>query len=393
MEPQNTSRRDFFKKTAIATAGISLGSQLLTGKFTPSLSDQVDKSDTPIWRNKREGMQYRMLGRTGMMVSELVVGSYPYDKRELFPVLDAQIQGGINYIDCAFAYGQGKVESTIGDYVKERGIRDEVFLTTKLSSYFGVVHNAFKNYEKSLTEAEKKALKEKAENLIAERGVFTPGYHMNYFGGQEAQVNRTYYRFLALETAGVKDDLKQKIKTYTRKILGESMERMKVDHIDVLFCPHGIAMPDIMEESVLQEMFSDFKRDELISASAVSFHNDVGNNLKKAIEVGYYDVTMFAYNIANQSSVEKLIESANKAGVGTIAMKVARLFSMEKKPSWRQEKLNTAIPGTELSVHAKAFLWALQNSNLSCSVAQMESLEEVAENLTIVGRKVGLQAV
>ncbi|MGC6424857.1 MAG: aldo/keto reductase [Lentimonas sp.] len=393
MEEQNTSRRDFFKKAAVATTGIGLGSRLLTGKYTPGSNTGVDKSNTPIWRNKRGGMQYRMLGRTGMMVSELVIGGYPYHEREMFPILDAQFESGINYIDCAFAYGQGKVESTIGDYVKERGIRDEVFLTTKLSSYFGVVHNAFKKYEKELSDTEKKALKDKSEALIAERGVFTPGYHMNYFGGQEQQVNRTYYRFLTLEAAGVKDDLKQKIKDYTRKLLGESMERMKVDHIDVLFCPHGIAMPDIMEEAVLQEMFSEFKRDGLISASAVSFHNDVGNNLKKAIEVGYYDVTMFAYNIANQASVEKLILKAKEAGVGTVAMKVARLFSMETKPGWRKDKLNTTIPGTDLSIHAKAFLWALQNRNLSCSVAQMESLEEVAENLTVIGRKVDLLKV
>lgn len=356
-------------------------------------SAQAEQAITPIWRNRKEGMHYRMLGRTGMMVSELVVGSYPFDKRENFPILDAQIKSGINYIDCASAYSKGKVESTIGEYLQERGNRKDLFLTTKLSAYYGVVATALREYEKSLSEAEKKAIREKADDLIAERGVFTPGYHMNYFGGQEQQVTRTYYRFLALESAGVKDDLKQKIKSYTRKLLNESMERMQVDHIDVLFCPHGIAMPDLMEESVLPEIFAEFKKEGLISASAVSFHNDVGNNLEKAIEVGYYDVTMFAYNIANQASIEKLIYRANQAGVGTVAMKVARLFSMRNRPEWRKEKLDTAIPGTDLSIHAKAFLWALQNPNLSCAVSQMESLDEVAENVTVVGRKVELQSV
>jgi aryl-alcohol dehydrogenase-like predicted oxidoreductase len=336
-------------------------------------------------------MHYRMLGRTGMMVSELVIGSYACRTPEAYPILDEQISLGLNYVDTASAYDNGNVETNLGNYFRERGNREMVYLSTKLSGYYGVVAQALKEYERGLSEAERRDIRDKSEALIYERGVLTPGYHMNYFDGQEKQVHTTYYRYLALEASGRKGNLKAKVKAHARKLLNQSLERLQVDSIDVLHCPHGIAMPDLMDEAPLREIFEEFKREGLIRAAAVSFHNDVSGNLQKVLEVGFFDVAMFSYNVANHAALEKLVYEAKQAGIGTIAMKVARLFAMENSPEWRASKLNTTVPGTELSVYAKAYLWALQNPNLSCAVSQMESLDEVAENVKVVGRQIDLQ--
>jgi len=48
---------------------------------------------------------------------------------------------------------------------------------------------------------------------------------------------------------------------------------------------------------------------------------------------------------------------------------------------------------SSLSTFAKAYLWALQYPNLSACVAQMETVDQVAENVSIVGRKVDLLPV
>ncbi|ADE53644.1 aldo/keto reductase [Coraliomargarita akajimensis] len=392
MSSNTNPRREFFKKTAGATLGLSLAPNLLSAQ---SGSDRPPKLELtqPEWRNRQDGMEYRMLGRTGMMVSEMVVGGYGLKTADSYPILDEQLKRGMNYVDAASGYHNGQVESNLGEYFKLRGNRDEIFLSTKLSSFYGVVAQELKDYESGLSAAEKAALKDKAEALIEERRVLTPGYHMDYFGGQQGQVHRTYYRFVALEASQRKSGLKQKIKAQARKQLEESLKRLQTDHVDVLHCPHGIAMPDLMDEEPLKELFTEFKQDGLIRASAVSFHNDVAGNLSKAIEVGYFDLTMFAYNIANHAALEPLIYKANQAGMGTIAMKVAKLFSDPETQTWRADKLDATIPETNLSVCAKAYLWALQNPNLSCVISQMESIDEVAENASLAGRKVELKSV
>lgn len=393
MSSPKSTRRKFFQQSAAASVGLALGPAALAGSAKSSDPEIASQPPEPIWRNRRDGMSYRMLGRTGMMVSELVVGTLPYQDDSYFPILDAEIAKGMNYLDCAQAYGQGKAETNIGAYLKDRGIRDDIFLATKLSGYFGYQANLMREIEKTLSASQIEELKQRADTMIEERGVLKPGYHHNYFGRQEAQIPSNYYRHLILQEHGNRDGWKEKNKAHARKLLNESLERLQTDHVDVLHCPHGIAMPELMDDEALREVFADFKADGLIRASALSFHNDVGTHLAKAIDVGYYDVAMFAYNIANNAALEPDIHRANQAGMGLIAMKVARLFAMQDQPVWREQKLDTAIPDEKLSTFSKAYLWALQNPHLSACVSQMESVEEVADNYAIVGRKVDLQLV
>ncbi|MBK1880627.1 aldo/keto reductase [Pelagicoccus mobilis] len=389
----NTSRRAFLKSTGAKSVSLALAAGGLP------LANAVSKEDakpanapTPIWRNRHPDMSYRMLGRTGFMVSELVIGSFAYKSPEHFPIIDDEIDRGINYLDTASAYGQGAVESNIGDYLTQSGNREKIFLATKLSGYYGYASWAIKEIQKDLSESQIEQIRKKGEEMMIERSVLKPGYHMNYFGGQEAQIPKAYFRYLMLKEYGHKVAWQKRAKEHARKLLEEGLARLQTDYIDVLHCPHGLAMPDLIEDETLAEIFAEFKQKGLIRASAVSFHNDVGANLAKAIEVGYYDAAMFAYNIANHAALEPTIYKAKQAGMGLIAMKVARLFAMNDQPEWRREKLNTTLPQEpELSTFAKAYLWALQNPNLSACVSQMESHDEVAENASIVGKKFDLQ--
>lgn len=152
-------------------------------------------------------------------------------------------------------------------------------------------------------------------------------------------------------------------------------------------------MPEMMEDLLIKEIFDDFKQSGKIRFAAVSFHNDVTANLSKVIEAAYYDAAMFAYNIANHAGLETMVHRANKAGIGLIAMKVAKAIGMPGSPQWRLDKLNICIPDAGLSKHAKAYLWALQNNNLSCCVSQMETIDIIKDNASIVGKKVTLQTI
>lgn len=46
----------------------------------------------------------------------------------------------------------------MGVYIKDRGIRDDVFLATKLSSYYGYLGGVIKEIEKNLSSSQIEAL-------------------------------------------------------------------------------------------------------------------------------------------------------------------------------------------------------------------------------------------
>jgi len=78
-------------------------------------------------------MEYRSLGRTGLRVSALCLGTGKFGRatpqEECFRILDRAIDAGINFIDTAFAYDS---EPIIGRGLERSGRRDEVFIMTKI---------------------------------------------------------------------------------------------------------------------------------------------------------------------------------------------------------------------------------------------------------------------
>jgi aryl-alcohol dehydrogenase-like predicted oxidoreductase len=81
-------------------------------------------------------MNYRILGRTGVKVSPLCLGTMNFggrsDEKESRQILDAYNELGGNFIDTANVYNDGKSEEVIGRWLKDRGLRDKTVLSTKV---------------------------------------------------------------------------------------------------------------------------------------------------------------------------------------------------------------------------------------------------------------------
>ena len=81
-------------------------------------------------------MEYRRLGRSGLKISKLALGTMnfgnPTDKGESFRIVQAALDAGINIFDCADAYVDGESERILGQTLAENGKRKEVFITSKV---------------------------------------------------------------------------------------------------------------------------------------------------------------------------------------------------------------------------------------------------------------------
>lgn len=82
-------------------------------------------------------MEYRFLGKTGVEVSALCLGTFsfgfltpPEDAEEM---LKQAIDAGINIIDTADSYSNGESEAIIGNFLSQSGLRDKVLIITKVS--------------------------------------------------------------------------------------------------------------------------------------------------------------------------------------------------------------------------------------------------------------------
>ena len=140
MSEQN-SRRDFLQTAAGLTVGSGAGVNA-AGLAPDSFSGELE------WRNKQPGMHYRRLGRTGLMISEVVSGGDPISSGN-YEHLNLALEMGLNYLDMAPAYGNGDCEIAYGKFLGGSAKRDKVFLQTKVSAYGGLRNRSYTS--KSLT--------------------------------------------------------------------------------------------------------------------------------------------------------------------------------------------------------------------------------------------------
>src|ERR1700759_1135063 len=87
-------------------------------------------------------MKYRLLGTTGMFVSELCLGTMTFGGKDFWAVVgtqgqaeadelvNASLDAGINFIDTADVYSHGESEKLLGKAIA--GKRDKIILATKV---------------------------------------------------------------------------------------------------------------------------------------------------------------------------------------------------------------------------------------------------------------------
>lgn len=108
-------------------------------------------------------MEYRTLGRTGMQVSTLCLGTMMFgkwgnpDPADCERIVDLALDAGINFIDTADVYDFGVSEEMLGQALKGR--RDDVVLATKFHNPMGEDPNHRGNSRRWIVQAVENSLR------------------------------------------------------------------------------------------------------------------------------------------------------------------------------------------------------------------------------------------
>lgn len=111
-------------------------------------------------------MQYKLLGRSGLKVSELCLGTMGFgpgqawsiDKAASFDILEKFAEAGGNFLDTANRYTNGESEKIIGEFIARD--RDQFVVATKYSLYDNTTNvNASGNNRKNMMRSVDASLK------------------------------------------------------------------------------------------------------------------------------------------------------------------------------------------------------------------------------------------
>ena len=210
-------------------------------------------------------MQKRVLGRTGIEVSEVSFGTVslglPYgigisgkedmiSEKEAVELLRSALDKGINFFDTARTYGCS--EERIGRAFRNR--REDVIIATKCAHLYD----------------DKKQL---PQDSVLKRIIDTS--------------------------------------------LNESLSALQTDYIDI-YMMHNADL-NILSNETIAKVFSEYKQKGTARAIGVSTYSVA--ETKKAIESGIWDVVQLAYNLMDQSQGE-LFRLAQQNGIGIVVRSV-----------------------------------------------------------------------
>jgi aryl-alcohol dehydrogenase-like predicted oxidoreductase len=201
-------------------------------------------------------MQYRILGKTGLRVSAVGLGTMvhaghfgPMNDSESLDAIDAAMDLGVNFIDTSDAYGAGYSENLLGQAL--RGKRDRVILATKGGNVMVGPDRGRRN--------------------------FSP--------------------------------------EYISRVMDESLKRLQTDYID-LYQLHNPTV-DVIERGDVWEVLDRAKQAGKIRHYGVSI-NTIDEGIA-AVTDGRSETIQLEYNLLAQEPAEKVFPLAQKANVGIIA--------------------------------------------------------------------------
>ncbi len=257
--------------------------------------------------------KYKLIYRTlGNTGIKLPVVSLGVMRADNPKLVEAALDAGITHLDTAHVYQNGKNEKMLGEVLKDRE-RDSFVIATKI-----------------------------VPDDRGKDGLIGPGCTKE---------------------------------NYLKK-LDISLERLKMDYVDILYY-HAVSNPEAVGHPPVIEALKEAKKQGKTKHIGISVHGDIAKMIEASLEVGVYDVMLIIINFQMQKDkdawerLKKAIDKAAEAGVGLIGMKTMAGGYLDKEKT--------------KPVNCKAALkWVLQNPNIHTTIPGMTNYDMLEENMSVM---------
>ena len=162
-----------------------------------------------------------------------------------------------------------------------------------------------------------------------------------------------------------KDSMLQELET--------SLRELKTDYVDIWYLHGKDNVADITDEMIETQQIA--KKQGKIRFAGVSTHKPQ-LLLPWMAQKGVFDVALPVYNFTMDSGVDQAIDSAAKAGIGIVAMKVMAGGFKSVKPSdplYSKLKKDGAL--------LAALKWVISKPNIATTIPGMTDMDQLDENL------------
>jgi predicted aldo/keto reductase-like oxidoreductase len=166
-----------------------------------------------------------------------------------------------------------------------------------------------------------------------------------------------------------------------QELLERSLERMKLDYIDLYFI-HGVSEPTELSDEV-KAWVAKTKKAQKIRFFGFSTHKNMPECLTTAAKIGWIDGIMTSYNfrVMQDPKMQAAVDACYKAGVGLVAMKTqARGQEIETEEDKKLIKHFLQKGFTEAQAKVKV---VLEDERISSACTCRGSISDLLSNVAV----------
>ncbi|MBW2086878.1 MAG: aldo/keto reductase [Deltaproteobacteria bacterium] len=307
------------------SAGLAICGQTLLVAPEAGARKQAGSSNL-IRRNERPSMTYRKLGRTCFHSSRLVFGcGAALAGGKAVRLLDRAFEAGINHFDVGSEMVYRGAERSLAPFLKAH--RDEVWVASKAPVYIRIGPGA--------------SLTTKKAQAAARKWV---------------------------------------------KLLNRSLKNLEIAFLDTYYLM-GVNSPALVKCEEMYEAFQKAKAAGKVRHFGLSTHENAGEVLKAAIEIGWYDVAMIGITPAGWYD---WLEKARQAGIGLIGMKTVRYLASawvggQGDPFAFDHIYDKKIMAYPLNPFQRAYAYTLEHG-LDVVNADMQNFKHLEEDIVVASK-------
>lgn len=184
---------------------------------------------------------------------------------------------------------------------------------------------------------------------------------------------KAHRKSLVLSTKTGKED-----KDGALQDLETSLKELQTDFVDIWYIHAKSRAAQLTGERLEAQRIA--KQRGMIRFSGVSTHAGFDEIIPAAVKSGAIDVILTSYNFTMGASIDPLIASAKKAGLGVVAMKVMAGGFRRVKPGdplYPTFKKDGVFPA--------ALRWSLRNANIDTTIPSITDHDQLDENFRCMG--------
>jgi predicted aldo/keto reductase-like oxidoreductase len=157
-----------------------------------------------------------------------------------------------------------------------------------------------------------------------------------------------------------------------------SLERLKIDYVDILYV-HDVSDPAEVKDEAVMEALESLKKQGKIRFAGISTHGRMAEVIQEMVRTEFYDVVLTSINftMADDAALHSAIGQAAEKGIGVVAMKTQAGGHRFPNEELKKKYKNTTIA-------AAALKWVLRNRNITTAIPGYTTYEHMEQDFSVV---------